>query len=601
MLRGFRWQFAALLLAAVVFVAALLTRSNTPPTVTDATATPPDISQPVSDPIQPTLPPVEVQPVQSSSGVIPTYREALIGTVQRINPLFADMNPVDRDITSLIYEGLTRTNTYGEVEPALAERWVISADGLEYVVFLRQDVLWQDGTPFTAADVAYTMSLLRDPNFSGTPELGEFWRTVETEPIDQFLVRFRLTQPLGTFLDKLRVGILPEHALRGTNALGLTSHPINFAPIGTGPYQLENIQTENGAVRIVNLRVAPVFRARREGQAQPYAVERIAFHLYDSFDAALNALQTGAVDGLAGRDRNERAPMFQAAIANNLLINNGLEPTVGMIVFNWAQESTRFFREQRVRVALDTGVDREALISRAMFNLALPADSPIIRGSWAYQPDLPQPAFNVASARQLLQTAAERLDRLNGDNASEATAEQTAEGTAEPTLPGLFSFTILTPDSPNLVGLTQEIANQWSGLGLNVDVEAVDLPTYSARLEAHEFDAALIEYSLGGSADPDLYAFWHQGQYPDGKNYGGADDRRISELLERARREPFGINRAHAYQDFQEAFVERAIALPLYYPLYTYVVASRVQGIQLGFIGSPSDRFRNIGEWSITG
>ncbi len=599
MLRGFRWQLAALLLAVAVFAAALLTRSNPPPPVNEAAATPANVVDD-ANPVQPTLPPVDTNtqsapPVQPSGGAIPTYREALIGTVQRLNPLFADMNPVDRDITSLIYEGLTRTNPYGEIEPALAERWVISADGLEYVVFLRQDVLWQDGMPFTAADVAYTMSLLRDPNFPGTPELSEFWRTVETDPIDQFLVRFRLTQPLGTFLDKLRVGILPEHALRGTTALSLASHPINLTPIGTGAYQLENIQTENGAVRVVNLRVAPVFRARREGQAQPYAVDRLSFYLYDSFDAALNALQAGAVDGLAGRDRNERAPMFQTAIANNLPIYNGLEPTVGMIIFNWAQESTRFFREQRVRVALDTGVNREALISRAMFNLALPADSPIIRGSWAYEPDLPQPAFNVAAARQLLQTAAERLDRVNGDNAA------AAEGTAEPTPPGLFSFAILTPDNPNLVGLTQEIAGQWSGLGLNVSVEAVDLATYGERLAAHDFDAALVEYSFGGSADPDLYAFWHEGQYPDGKNYGGADDRRISELLERARREPFGINRAHAYQDFQRAFVDRAIALPLYYPLYTYVVAPRVQGVQLGFIGSPADRFRNIGDWSITG
>ena len=154
----------------------------------------------------------------AAGGEVVTFSEALIGHVQRLNPILASLNPVDADITGLIFEGLTRINAYGEPEPALAERWVISADGLEYTVFLRQDVLWQDGVPFTAADVDYTMSLLRSPDFPGAEDLNTFWRTVETQVLGQHLVRFRLTQPLGTFLDKLKIGILPEHALRGTGA-----------------------------------------------------------------------------------------------------------------------------------------------------------------------------------------------------------------------------------------------------------------------------------------------------------------------------------------------------------------------------------------------
>jgi peptide/nickel transport system substrate-binding protein len=118
-------------------------------------------------------------------------------------------------------------------------------------------------------------------------------------------------------------------------------------------------------------------------------------------------------------------------------------------------------------------------------------------------------------------------------------------------------------------------------------------------LESGDFDAALVELSLGDSADPDVYDFWHQGQYPDGKNYGGVSDRLISELLERARQDVSGINRAEFYRQFQQEFVERAIAIPMYYPLYTYATSARVDGVQLGFIGTPSDRFRNIGDWII--
>src|SRR5690606_19111764 len=108
---------------------------------------------------------------------------------------------------------------------------------------------------------------------------------------------------------------------------------------------------------------------------------------------------------------------------------------------------------------------------------------------------------------------------------------------------------------------------------------------------------ALVELSLGDSADPDVYEFWHEGQYEAGKNYGGASDRRISEALERARQELSGVNRVLYYQQFQRDFVERAIAIPMYYPLFTYAVSDDVEGVQLGFIGSHTDRFRNIQDW----
>ncbi|MFN8448897.1 MAG: ABC transporter substrate-binding protein [Anaerolineae bacterium] len=471
--------------------------------------------------------------------------------------------------------------------PGASERWIVSSDGLEYIVFLRQDVLWQDGEPFSAADVIYTMSPLRSPDFPGDAELGAFWRTVETEQLGDYLIRFRLAQPLGNFLDRLQIGILPEHALRGTTAAQIAGHPFNLTPIGTGPYQLEALRAADGTtVDEVDLRAAPVYRQRPEGQQHAFALDRVTFRLYDTADAAVNALESGAVDGYAARDRSERTPLFNAANAYDLAMHNAREATLGVIIYNWAKDD--FFREQRVRTALETGIDRTSTIQRTLANSADEANSPLMPGSWAYLPDLQWPAYNPDQARQLLETASERLDRLNADDATEAPTEV---GSA------LFTFSILTPDDPALVNLTNEIATQWSQLNLQVTVEAVDTDTYRTRLQSHDFDAALVEYSLGGSADPDVYAFWHEGQYPDGKNYGGVTDTRISQLLEKARQDPFGINRVQMYQDFQREFVARAVALPLYYPLFTFVTSPNVQGVQLGFIASPADRFRNIGDW----
>jgi peptide/nickel transport system substrate-binding protein len=587
MLRGFRWQLLVLIMALVLFVASMLTRITAPdepvpdsidqavPTVvvvTPATATPQQIE---------VIAPSTIGETQ----LISTFREALVGNIQRLNPLLAELNPVDRDITSLIFEGLTRTNQYGEAEPALAKSWVISADGLEYIVELRQDVLWQDGIPFSAADVLYTVSLLQSADFPGDPELGAFWRTIEIQRLGDYLIRFRLTQPLGSFLDVLRIGILPEHALRGTTAAQITSHPFNLTPIGTGPYQLEAIRSSSGnRVEAVDLRSTPVYRFRPEGQTG-YSIERISFRLYDTFETALSAIQSGDVDALAGRTRAQRAALLSKCNVNP---HTALQPTLGALIFNWAKDSTRFFREQRTRIALQMGLDRASIIERYLSNEVVPADSPLFPGSWAYEADLAWPPPNVDAARQM-------IENMNIQPASpEATEEPSSTAGS-----GKFGFSILTPDDPKLVSVAQEIAAQWSQLNITVTVDSVDATTYQSRLESGDFDSALVELSLGDSADPDVYHFWDSGQYPDGKNYGGMDDRRIAELLERARRDPNGINRIILYDEFQRDFIERAIAIPLYYPLYTYAVAPQIEGVQLGFIGSPASRFSTIKDWTV--
>lgn len=611
MLRGIRWQILAFVLAASLFAVVLAFRlSEQPvspmpipssaenlPTAQPSATTTAVVAAGDAAPSDQTSTTDDAASSDAAQNAV--YREALVGAIQRLNPLFAALNPVDRDISTLIFEGLTRTNVYGEPVPALAERWAISTDGLEYIVYLRQDVLWHDGMPFTAADVIYTMSLLRDPRFPGAPELGAFWRTVETEQLGDYLVRFRLAQPLGAFLDRLTIGILPAHALEGTDAVQLASHLFNLTPIGTGPYQLMRIAApDESQARVVELAAAPVFRQRRENQSMPFAVQRLTFLLYSDFSAALTALTAGEVDGLASRDREERRALFDLALTQNVTLVNGLEPTVGMIVYNWVRESTTFFREQRVRLALETGLDRSGAVERGLPNLAVKADSPLIPGGWAHLPSAALPTYDPGAARSMLITAAERLDRLNGTDNDQTESTEGAPTPAAST--ALFSFTILTPNTPSLVTLANEIATQWAQLGVEVRVEAAEIDLYEARLRESDFDAALVEIGFSGSGDPDVYSFWHEGQYPDGANYGGVSDRRISEILERARRESYNINRIPEYYAFQREFIDRAIALPIYNPLFTYALSTRVSGIQLGYLSTPASRFENIGMWSVS-
>jgi peptide/nickel transport system substrate-binding protein len=595
MLRGFRWQLLALVLAAIIFAASLVVRNQITPTPSPSTevastATP----TPIVSTLESAQPAPTINAPSPAATTTGTFREGLIGQVGRLNPVFASTNPVDRDIAALIFEGLTRTNVYGEPQPLLAQSWVVSSDGLEYVFTLRNDVLWQDGTPFTSADVAYTMSILRDPNFPGDPGLGEFWRTIETEVLGTHIIRFRLTQPLGTFLDNLQIGILPEHALRGTNAQQLATHPFNLTPTGTGAYQLESIAiSEETFGEEVRLRAAPAYRQRSAGAIVP-SIDRLTFTLYPTFDDALAAMERGDIDALAASNTGERVRLTQLVEAGNLNLFTQTETTMGALIFNWAREDASFLREQRVRVALQSGLDKTSVIDRNLTNVAVPANSPLIPGSWAYLAELPWASYDPARAMSQLEIASTRRQATETATPEEGT-------TPAPSPSTYFSIPILVPDSPALIAVASEIATQWTQLNLDVTIEVVASDVYRERLASGDFVAALVEYSLGNSADPDVYPFWNQGQTPpDGLNYGTADDGRISELLERARREASGINRITLYHEFQQEFAERAIAIPLYYPLFTYVTSDRVAGVQLGFIGNPADRFRTLSNWSIT-
>lgn len=634
MRKGLRWPFLALLLASTLLVAALILRPDdsgetlpTAPTETAPLAPPPTplLADPTPAPADlPAAQPLPAEPAAPGNVLV----EALVGRIVKLNPLLATYNPVDRDITSLIFEGLTATNEYGEIVPRLAESWTVSPDGLQYFFVLRQDVLWHDGLPFTADDVVFTFRVLGDPLFPGAESLRAFWRTVEVDALSESLVRFRLTQPLASFPDQVRMGIVPAHVLAGTPVQELGQHPFNLqSPIGTGPYQIEALTASGGQIDGIQLRVAPVFRQRPEG-AEGYLMERLVFRTYDTAEAALAAFSAGEVHSIGGLPPE----MLDAARQTpGLSLYTTIAPRVGVLVYNWERSAVRFVRNPRVRLALAQAVDRAGLVARTLDGRAILADSPLLPTSWAYVPGLAWPAYDPAGAKALLDTASlifeeetptpeptatpeEEAPSEAGEAAPEETpaaeepppadgaeTTETATPEAEREEPIRLALTILTADDPALVALAEGIGAGWEGLGFVVSVEAVSAADLRARLQDGDFDAALVEFSFEPNADPDPFVFWHQGQYGTGQNYGGMDDRRISEALEDARRDPVDLNRVTHYRRFQELFAERVPALVLYYPLYFYAADARLQGVQLGFMSTASDRFRSLQDWRFEG
>ena len=90
------------------------------------------------------------------------YTEALIGSMQRLNPALDFYNAPDRDIDRLLYSSLLRFDARGIPQVDLAESWGMTQDGTIYTITLRKGIKWHDGQPLTVADVIFTIELMKE-------------------------------------------------------------------------------------------------------------------------------------------------------------------------------------------------------------------------------------------------------------------------------------------------------------------------------------------------------------------------------------------------------------------------------------------------------
>ena len=497
-----------------------------------------------------------------------TFVEGVAGAPQYLNPLLSQYNRVDEALDALLFNGLTKLDEQGNAVPDLADSWVISQDGLTYDFHLRSGLSWHDGAPVTAADVLYTTSVMQADDFPGVSWLGNLWRTVKVsapDGPDGLKVRFTLEQPLAPFLDYTTIGLLPAHLWRGVPTSQMMSSQLNTRPVGTGPFQLSQI-TATRAELVVN--------PRYHGPA-PY-LTGITFRFYPDHQSLLPAFDRGEIDGVSWLWPTD---LDAAAQRENLQLFSAPQSGYTLIYLNLQNPNVPFFKETSVRQALLYALDRQALIDTVLHGQGLVAHTPILPGTWAYDPDVPTYTYDPERARQLLDEAG--WQDSDGDGVRDRDGEKLAF--------------ILLGDNQQM---TEAIATAWARIGVQAAAQAVTLPGLTSDfLVPHTFDAALVHWELAG--DPDPYPLWHSTEIKNGQNYAGWDNRAADEVIEKARAVSARTVRKGYYAQFQRIFAEEVPALLLYYPVYTYGVRSKVHDVQLGPLNSPADRFRSIANWYI--
>ena len=162
------------------------------------------------------------------------YVSSGIADARTLIPFFAD-DTTSSSISNLIYNGLTKIDKDLNIVSDLAENWKIEEDGLSITFYLKRNVLWHDGKPFTSRDVHFTFKTILDPK-TGCPYISNFSDISDIEVIDEYTIRFRYKRPYAPALLKFGMGIIPEHLFKDIDDIRASVYA--SGPIGTGPYRL---------------------------------------------------------------------------------------------------------------------------------------------------------------------------------------------------------------------------------------------------------------------------------------------------------------------------------------------------------------------------
>ncbi len=268
---------------------------------------------------------------------------------------------VDEIVYANVFEGLTRIGAKGEVLPALAESWEISADGKTYTFKLRTGAKYHDGTPFDAADVKFSLDRARAPDSTNAQKaLFEAIDTVEA--VDPATVKVTLKNPQGDFLYNMGWGdavIVAEETAAGNAE----------KPVGTGPFKFES-WAKGSSVTIVK---------NPDYWGTPAALDKAEFRVIPDAAAATAALLAGDVQAFPNFPAPEAVDQLRADARFAVVIG----ATEGETILSTNNKKPPF-DNIKVRQAIAHTIDRKAIIDGAMFGQGTPIGSHFSPASDAY-------------------------------------------------------------------------------------------------------------------------------------------------------------------------------------------------------------------------
>lgn len=491
-----------------------------------------------------------------------TLYEGLLGTPRFINPVLA-LSSLDKDLTTLVYAGLTKRDPSGNYVADLAESIVQSDDTLHYTITLKSWAKFHDGEKVTADDIMYTISMVQNPHIK-SPHFLE-WEGVSVEKISDTELQISLKQPYPLFMEVLSLGILPKHLWKNLSEEQFSLSDYNIHPVGAGPFSIKTIDTISGIPVRFTLASHKYYTLGR-----PY-LDTLVLNTYDTEKALITAYNKGDIGrmyGLAPEDLSLVDRLDRTTILTSRL------PRIFSIFLN--ANKAEFLTDKNVRKALSLVIDRDEIINTVYKGYATPITSPF--------------PFDTTIGTS---SEATTTDSLIQAQALIAQSKYFKNASSTP------SITITTTNSPELRAIAELIKQKWETLGVKTQVLVYE-PSDINQSVIKERDFQALLYGSLVAHPSDLYAFFHSSQrtYP-GLNISGYASSKLDILLEDLRESTSSEEALSTYGDIKEEFNEETPGIFVYSPALIYLTKDKAETpIPVSILDS-SGRFTLIEQWYI--
>lgn len=408
---------------------------------------------------------------------------ALAGNPDTLDPHKTSGTLTFQTIKSL-YDTLAEPDMDGKIIPALAEKWQISEDGLQWTFFLRKDVVFHNGDKLMSKDVKATLERLMDKTIA-SPKAKEFRSISAIETPDDFTVTLKLKAPTSPLLASLASGwgaILPKSLIDA-------GHDFGTQPVGTGPFVLKNWIRDSQIVLKRN------DRYWLKGHPK---LDEINMHIIPERAVSVQGLLSGQVDVAYVIDKDD-LPMLEAS--QDVEIEKSLTALIMVMSMNCSKP---VLKDVRVRQAINYAIDKQMVLDVA-YGGGKPIGTFMDYGNAYYKDFSRLYPYDPSKAKQLL-----------------AQAEVGPDTTLELFLPQNYELHVKAGE------MYQDMLAK---VGLKVKIKLVDWSTWLSDVyRGAKYDLTVIGHT--GKLDPDGTL----GSYGTDRRYVKWINPRAAGLIESARK-----------------------------------------------------------------
>ena len=438
-----------------------------------------------------------------------------------------------------------------EVEPALAESWESSADGLTWTFNLRKGVKFNDGTPLDAEAVLFSLNRQHDPNHPfhnvGGPYiywsdtgLGEIVDKITA--LDAYTVKITLKRPYAPFI--YTIAMTPFSIVSPTAARKWREDFTNH-PVGTGSFKFVRWDRGDKVVLEVN----------RDYWGERPPLDRIIFRSIPDNSVRLIELQNGSIHAMEFPNPDD-LPHIREDTQLKIIEQPGMN--VGYLAMNMDKKP---FDILKVRLAINHAINKHEIITQLYQGMGVPAKNPIPPTMWSYDDSIEEYTYNPEKAKQLLQEA-------GYPDGFETT---------------LWALPVPRPYIPAGQILAVAIQSDLRRVGIKAKIVTFDWGTYLEKTKNGEHDMAMLGWSAD-IGDPDNFFYYllskEAAQKPAGNiSFYRSDE--MQEILVQAQSATDQAERVLLYNKAQRIFHRDIPWVPLAHAKQIVIINKQLKNLKL--------------------